>query len=193
MGTADYVAPEQVTDSKKVDIRADIYALGCTLFKLLTGRAPFADDQHLTSFAKMTAHVSKRPPSLAVILPSAPRGLVQVVDSMLSKKPVDRPQLPQDIAIALASLCKGHDLVAQIERLKQQLLDLEQERSLQSRTLNEKHPVIVKIQSQIEEVQSQISLLQNPEKKASSRTTHWFAYLPMARLLHTKEDHQKRP
>ncbi len=110
MGTADYVAPEQVTDSKTVDIRADIYSLGCTLFKLLAGRAPFADDQHITTFAKMTAHVSKKPPSLGRMLPSAPRVLVQFVDSMLAKKPADRPATPQDVALALAPHCKDHNL-----------------------------------------------------------------------------------
>jgi serine/threonine protein kinase len=110
MGSADYVAPEQVADSKTVDIRADIYSLGCTLFKLLTGRAPFADDQHLTTFAKMTAHVSQSPPSLADLLPSAPRSLVQLVDSMLAKKPSNRPSSPQDIVVALATHCKEHDL-----------------------------------------------------------------------------------
>ena len=71
MGTADYVAPEQVSDSRSVDVRADIYSLGCTLFQLLTGRAPFADQQHLTAFAKMTAHVSTKPPSLRDVIPSA--------------------------------------------------------------------------------------------------------------------------
>lgn len=110
MGTADYVAPEQVADSKSVDIRADIYSLGCTLFKLLTGRAPFADDQHLTTFAKMTAHVSSSPPSLAAVLPSAPRTLVQLVDSMLAKQPTDRPSTPRDVASALQPHCKDHDL-----------------------------------------------------------------------------------
>lgn len=110
MGSADYIAPEQVADSKSVDIRADIYSLGCTLFKLLTGRAPFADDQHLTTFAKMTAHVSQPPPSLADLLPSAPRSLVQLVDSMLAKKPSNRPSSPQDIVVALAPYCKEHDL-----------------------------------------------------------------------------------
>ncbi|MCE3017544.1 MAG: protein kinase domain-containing protein [Pirellula sp.] len=110
MGSADYISPEQVADSKTVDIRADIYSLGCTLFKLLTGRAPFADDQHLTTFAKMTAHVSQSPPSLADLLPSAPRSLVQLVDSMLAKKPSNRPSSPQDIVVALAPHCKEHNL-----------------------------------------------------------------------------------
>jgi hypothetical protein len=112
MGTADYVAPEQVTDSKTVDIRADIYALGCSLFKLLTGRAPFADDQHTTAFAKMTAHVSKAPPSLATLLPGVPRGLANLLDSMLAKNPSDRPQTPGQVVDKLMPFCKGSDLVA---------------------------------------------------------------------------------
>ena len=42
IGTAEYIAPEQVADSHGVDIRADIYSLGCTMFRLLTGRRPFS-------------------------------------------------------------------------------------------------------------------------------------------------------
>ena len=83
MGTADYIAPEQVTDSRRVDVRADIYSLGCTLFKLLTATAPFDDDAHETAFAKMSAHVSSPPPSLRDKLPDAPNKLVRLVDSML--------------------------------------------------------------------------------------------------------------
>lgn len=119
MGTADYIAPEQVTDSRRVDVRADLYALGCTLFKLLTGRAPFADEKHGTSFAKMTAHVSEAPPSLGERLSGAPAGLVRLVDSMLAKDPSRRPSSPDVVAKALTPLAVGSDLgelVAQAER-----------------------------------------------------------------------------
>jgi len=110
LGTADYVAPEQVTDSRRVDVRADIYSLGCTLFKLLCGTAPFAAAEHATAFAKMTAHVSTRPPSLAQHVPAAPAGLVKLVDAMLAKDPAKRPQTPSAVAEQLAAYCSGADL-----------------------------------------------------------------------------------
>ncbi len=110
MGTADYVAPEQVSDSRNVDIRADIYSLGCTLFKLLTGHAPFSGHQYATVFAKMTAHVSAQPPSLRDVIPGAPARLVKLVDSMLSKNPADRPQTPIAVAEKLTELAADSDL-----------------------------------------------------------------------------------
>ena len=119
MGTADYIAPEQVTDSRRVDVRADLYSLGCTLFKLLTGRAPFADVKHGTAFAKMTAHVSEEPPSLGERLPGAPASLVRLVESMLAKDPSKRPSSADAVATALTPLAVGSDLgelVAQAER-----------------------------------------------------------------------------
>ncbi len=110
MGTADYVAPEQVTDSRDVDIRADIYSLGCSLFKLLTGQAPFADGQHLTAFAKMTAHVSVPPPQLSTTLPAAPATLAKLVNAMLTKAPAARPQTPREVAERLSEYCASANL-----------------------------------------------------------------------------------
>ncbi|TWT83085.1 Serine/threonine-protein kinase PrkC [Planctomycetes bacterium CA13] len=110
MGTADYIAPEQVTDSRSVDIHADIYSLGCTLMKLLTGSAPFADEDHETPFAKMTAHVSTPAPRLKQWLPDAPKELASLVDSMLQKDPKKRPQTPIEIAERLAPFTSGNDL-----------------------------------------------------------------------------------
>ncbi|QEG38318.1 Serine/threonine-protein kinase PknF [Roseimaritima ulvae] len=115
MGTADYVAPEQVTDSRSVDIRADIYSLGCTLFKLLTGHAPFADREHVTPFAKMTAHVSTPPPRLSERLQDAPSPLAKLVDAMLNKDPAERPQTPREVADALSKFTVGCDLNALIQ------------------------------------------------------------------------------
>lgn len=110
MGTADYIAPEQIHDSRSVDVRADIYALGCTLFKLLTGHAPFADPRHATSFDKMTAHVSEEPPRLSDHLPAAPDGLVELLEAMLAKSPSARPQQPAEVAFKLGEFSAAADL-----------------------------------------------------------------------------------
>jgi serine/threonine protein kinase len=61
MGTVDFMAPEQGIDSRRVDHRADIYSLGCTLCYLRTGRAPFAG---ATAAAKLMAHHDQAPSSL---------------------------------------------------------------------------------------------------------------------------------
>ena len=110
MGTADFIAPEQVTDSRSVDVRADIYSLGCTLFKLLTGVAPFEDDDHASAFAKMTAHVTTAAPTVTECCPSIPGELARVVASMLAKKPEHRPRTPMLVAQQLAPFTRNHDL-----------------------------------------------------------------------------------
>src|SRR5262249_5306707 len=61
MGTVDYIAPEQALDSHQVDIRADLYSLGCTFYHLLTGRAPFPGGEAL---AKLLKHCLEEPKPL---------------------------------------------------------------------------------------------------------------------------------
>lgn len=109
LGTADYVAPEQVNDAREVDIFADIYSLGCTLYKLLSGRNVFDDAAHQTAFAKLTAHVSETPMPLCEVAPEVPAAIGKLVDQMLAKLPSERPA-PSDIRLALSKRAGDADL-----------------------------------------------------------------------------------
>jgi len=117
MGTADYMAPEQCSDSHAVDIRADIYALGCTLFKLLTGQPPYSGPGYETAFQKMTAHVRQPFPSLAGRRANVPPELLALLERMVSKQPARRPATPAEVAVALEPLTAGCDLLGLLERV----------------------------------------------------------------------------
>ena len=110
MGTADYMAPEQTSDSRTVDIRANVYSLGATLYKLLSGRAPFSGPEYQGTFEKMQAHRQTPPPPIGQFCPGIPEGLVAVLHRMLAKDPAARYQTPAEAAEALAPFCAGSDL-----------------------------------------------------------------------------------
>jgi serine/threonine protein kinase len=99
LGTADYLAPEQATNSSDVDIRADIYSLGATFYYLLTGRGPF-DDGSVTQ--KLIWHQTRQPESIRTLRPDMPKDLESVINKMMAKKPVHRYQEPAAVAAALA-------------------------------------------------------------------------------------------
>lgn len=90
MGTPDYMSPEQLRDSRHVDARADIYSLGATLFKLLTGRAPFAGDSHLTLASRVIAIASEDVPSITELRPDIPREIADLIHRMLVRETGDR-------------------------------------------------------------------------------------------------------
>jgi len=98
MGTPDYIAPEQARDSHLADIRADIYSLGCTLYDLLAGHAPFPDGN---AGQKVKAHLNRTPQPLKTIRRDLPTGLIKIIERMMAKKPEDRFQSPADVAKAL--------------------------------------------------------------------------------------------
>jgi tRNA A-37 threonylcarbamoyl transferase component Bud32 len=104
MGTPDYSAPEQATDARKADIRADIYSLGCTLYCLLAGRPPFHEE---TDVKTILAHLQKEPPPLADLRSDVPAGLGAVVARMLAKDPGERYQKPVEVAQALLPFAKA--------------------------------------------------------------------------------------
>ncbi len=110
MGTADYVAPEQVTDSHSVDIRADIYSLGCTLYKLLSGQAPFVGLEYKNDITKIMAHVQKTPPPITLLRSDVSPQLAAVIERMMAKDPAQRYATPAEVAAALAPFAVGADL-----------------------------------------------------------------------------------
>ena len=112
MGTFDYLAPEQATDTKNVDIRADIYGLGCTLFKLLTGRAPFAFDGPATPYQRIRAHLEDPIPSVRDVRADVPEALDGLLARMLAKQPASRITPPSVVVETIATFCTGHDLPA---------------------------------------------------------------------------------
>src|ERR1019366_3100158 len=104
MGTPDYIAPEQILDAAKADIRADIYSLGCTLYFLLTGSPPFKGG---SLYEKLQAHMSTAPTSIHKLRKDVPLELAQIVDKMMAKDVKDRFQKPLEVAQALMPFVKG--------------------------------------------------------------------------------------
>jgi serine/threonine protein kinase len=98
LGTPDYMAPEQARNPRGIDIRADIYSLGCVLYHLLAGQPPFPDTNILT---QMIRHASETPRPLKEFNPAVPDGLQQILDWMLSKDPGQRYPTPERAAQAL--------------------------------------------------------------------------------------------
>ena len=102
LGTIDYMAPEQWEDSRAVDIRADIYSLGCSFYHLLAGKPPFDSEEHSSLMKQMWAHALAPVPPLRERRPDVPEHLTAVLDRMLAKKPADRFGTPAEVAAALA-------------------------------------------------------------------------------------------
>ncbi len=110
MGTLDYMAPEQGMDSHEVDVRADIYSLGATLYRLLCGRAPFSSEEYETPVRKMIALATESVPPVSRFRPDVPAELATVLERMLAKAPDDRFSTPAEVIAALEPLTDGCDL-----------------------------------------------------------------------------------
>ena len=97
MGTPSYMAPEQ-TRGAAVDERADLYALGCVLFEMLSGKPPYTG----TVQEVLLAHASPGPPpALEAAGVEAPGELCALVAGLLAKDPAARPRAAGEVAEAL--------------------------------------------------------------------------------------------
>jgi serine/threonine-protein kinase len=107
-GTPGFMAPEMVTGETQVDARADIYALGCVAYWLLTGRLVFEGN---TPMAILVQHVKEAPPALSsrteIMVPPA---LESLIHACLAKNPADRPASAEELGVALAQI--GDELPA---------------------------------------------------------------------------------
>ncbi len=106
MGTPHYVSPEQARGEKSLDFRADIYSLGCTLFHMLAGHAPY---DAADSFSVVNMHLNAPPPAILKALPGCPIPLARLVSRMLKKQPRERH-------------ASYDDLIAEIERVMELLV-----------------------------------------------------------------------
>jgi serine/threonine-protein kinase len=101
LGTVDYMAPEQIINPHRVDIRADLYSLGCTFYELLTGKPPFPDG---TLIEKLQGHKSRPPTPVEQLRAEVPAAAGAVVMKLLAKHPEQRYQDPGQVSGALAGV-----------------------------------------------------------------------------------------
>jgi len=98
VGTPDYMAPEQAKNSKTPDPRSDLYSLGCALYFLLSGQVPFSGRGPIE---KIIAHQTQLPQPLLSLRPEVPRGVIELIERLMAKRPEDRIQTAGELAAAL--------------------------------------------------------------------------------------------
>ena len=123
LGTVEYMSPEQVDHSHKVDRRSDIYSLGCTFYALLTGVPPFSSRKHASIREILNAHVSDVPAPMSAHRQDVPAAIEDVLFRMMDKRPEARPTDMQQVCDLLAPWSAGHNL----ERLAVQLANADAE------------------------------------------------------------------
>jgi len=118
LGTVDYIAPEQIENPRTVDARADVYGLGATLYRLLSGQAPHqAGDSTSSLYAKLLRITQEACPSVATLRPELSPGLVAIVNRMVARDPAERFATARDVADALTPFAEASQLPALLARV----------------------------------------------------------------------------
>ena len=103
VGTPHYMAPEQI-EGRDVDARTDIFAFGCVMYELLTGRRAFEGQ---TSSSVMAAVLATTPEPIEKLVPLTPPALDRIITRCLAKDPEDRWQSARDVAAELKWVSQG--------------------------------------------------------------------------------------
>ncbi|GEM_PF-2261082 len=101
VGTVDYMSPEQARGSEDIDVRSDLYSLGCSLFHMLAGHPPFPGG---TTTEKLLKHAKSIPPDIRHENSEIPESLVAVLNRMMAKQPENRYQTPRELLNELTHL-----------------------------------------------------------------------------------------
>ena len=104
VGTWRYMPPEQIMGLEQIDGRLDLYALACILFEMIAGRVPFEGPNFASIFDQ---HLEAPPPRLDVVADDCPKPLADLVDQMLEKEPVNRPESAGIVAERLRVVLTG--------------------------------------------------------------------------------------
>lgn len=177
LGTLDYMSPEQMQSSAAVDVRTDIYSLGCTLFALLAGRAPFAGLEYSNFAKKMHAHLYQPLPDLRQFCGDVPESLLLLLNEMTAKSPESRPQSAEIVNRRLEEFCRGADLPGLVSRN-----NLEQSVDFSERSQSQSEPQSGAEPGSRLELRSGLSPSPSPSSESESESRGRSPPLPVDRL-----------
>ena len=107
VGTLDYLAPEQAGGKDPIDARTDVYGLGATLFRLLTGRPPHGSSQNRPVLQYLQELTSDDPASAETYRADLAPKLVKIISQILSRDPEKRPPTAEQVAMLLSPFAEG--------------------------------------------------------------------------------------
>jgi len=115
VGSPYYASPEQATGSRDIDIRSDIYSLGCTLYHMVTGKPPFSGTTVLQVLQK---HLTEKMPWPQEVNPDLSEGICRIIAKMMAKSPADRYQDPNELLADIDTHLEGGEPEITEEALK---------------------------------------------------------------------------
>ena len=115
LGTFDYISPEQARDPRDVDVRSDLYSLGCTLYHMLAGQPPFPGG---TVLQKLLQHQEEPPPDVRALNPAVPADLARVLTKLMAKDRDRRYQSPEQLVRDLLTVAGQQGLSLSLSRVE---------------------------------------------------------------------------